>query len=410
MRQLAGVMCVLLTLWAGAAFAAPAQQGAPIITSIRYAVAEPRMRIVVDADAPLTADAFLLSSPNHRLVVDLPTVQFGLPATEIGGGQRAVTGEGSVERVRFAQFARDTSRLVFDLSQAVCLRQAFTMPPAPDQLTHRLVVDLEACGPEEFAKNAGFRKTRIEATRLVERTGEIVVVIDPGHGGKDPGAIAASGLREKDVNLAVARMLRDHLEKSRRYKVVLTRDEDEYLDLYRRVAIAREAGADLFISLHADSVRRSTSIRGASVYTLSERARNRARTEILAEGNFLYELDLESQPAEVGNILFDMAQRDTGNRSGVFANIALRQLSRVTPILRNGQRDAGFVVLLAPDVPATLIELGFLSSPADAKLLATKGHRDKLARAISRAVDEYFEQDAASVGFRTARLELATAR
>jgi N-acetylmuramoyl-L-alanine amidase len=408
MQRLATYLFVLFLAILGAGNAPAFATGAVEVTSIRYAVSAPRTRVVVDASGPITANAFFLVVPNRRLVVDLPRVHFAMDATSIGSGQQSVTGNGEIEKVRFAQFSQTTSRLVFDLAAPLCLSEAFTVPPGGDVASHRLILDLEQCDEKRFAAAASARKVASAAREFVEKSGrgQITVVIDPGHGGKDPGATAKNGLREKDVNLAVAKLLAEELARDKKYRVVMTREDDRFIELADRVHFAREENADLFISIHADSVKGSTKVRGASIYTLAERARPRAKAHMISDGNFLYDLDLDSQPKEVGAILFDMAQRDTGNRSSAFASIVLRQMSKVTPMLRNSHRDAGFMVLLAPDVPATLIELGFLSNPQDAELLKSTSHRKKLARSMAKAIDEYFAQDQNAAGFRTARLAM----
>jgi N-acetylmuramoyl-L-alanine amidase len=222
--------------------------------------------------------------------------------------------------------------------------------------------------------------------------GRPVIVIDPGHGGVDPGATSVSGIYEKYITLAVARDLKDHMERTGRYHVYLTRDRDVFIRLRDRVAIARQDGADLFISLHADVVK-DPEIRGLSVYTLSQNASS-AEAQALADkenkADLIAGIDLSHESADVANILIDLAQRETMNRSAAFASGIVDELGRETDLLENSHRFAGFAVLKAPDVPAVLIEAGYLSNEVEERNLRQPEYRGKLARAITRAVDHFF--------------------
>jgi N-acetylmuramoyl-L-alanine amidase len=219
------------------------------------------------------------------------------------------------------------------------------------------------------------------------------IVVDPGHGGADPGTVGARGTAEKHVVLALARELRAVLEATGRYKVVLTRQRDLFVRLRHRVARARDADAELFVSLHADSMA-NRSVRGASVYTLSERASDR-EAALLAEkenkADLIAGVDLTGESSEVTNILIDLAQRETMNQSARFGMLLIKELKREVRLLRNTHRFAGFAVLKAPDVPSVLIEAGFLSNRRDETALGQKAYRLKLAQATTRAIDAYFK-------------------
>jgi N-acetylmuramoyl-L-alanine amidase len=220
-----------------------------------------------------------------------------------------------------------------------------------------------------------------------------VIVLDAGHGGKDPGAVGANGAMEKDITLRMAKELRALLEATGRYKVILTREEDRLLALRQRIDVARTAEADLFISLHADHIEKSA-LRGASVYTLSENASDAEAAALAARENkedLIAGVDLSSQSAMVTSILIDLAQRETKNLSARFASLLSEELADRTLVLRNSHRFAGFVVLKAPDVPSVLLELGYLSNAEDEAALASKRHRRVLAAAIGDALDRYFE-------------------
>jgi N-acetylmuramoyl-L-alanine amidase len=220
-----------------------------------------------------------------------------------------------------------------------------------------------------------------------------VIVLDAGHGGKDPGAVGANGAMEKDITLQMAKELKRLLEANGRYRVILTREEDKLLALRQRMDVARTAAADLFISLHADHIEQ-TSLRGASVYTLSENASDAEAAKLAARENkedLITGVDLSSQSAMVTSILIDLAQRETKNLSARFASMLSEELADRTHVISNSHRFAGFVVLKAPDVPSVLIELGYLSNEKDEAALGSKRHRRVLGSAIRDAIDRYFE-------------------
>jgi N-acetylmuramoyl-L-alanine amidase len=224
----------------------------------------------------------------------------------------------------------------------------------------------------------------------------IVVVIDPGHGGVDPGAIGGSGnILEKEVTLNTALALRDQLEATGRYRVIMTRDFDRTVQLRDRLQVARQSHGELFISLHADSLVSAPEVQGASVYTLSDPNPHREPEPLLSKANrpeILASIDLSDQDDVVPETLLDLAQRATNDKSIRLAELLVQELNGLTTIAR--LRRAGFVVLRSPDMPSVLIELGYLSNPAEEKALADDAHIARLARAVARAVDEYFEIEA----------------
>jgi len=216
-----------------------------------------------------------------------------------------------------------------------------------------------------------------------------IIVIDPGHGGHDPGALGKKGLKEKDVTFKAAKELQKKLIATGRYRVMLTRDKDVYVKHDDRLRIARAGGADLFISLHADSTG-SADTRGASVYTLADRAKNRSKN-LTATQNWVMDVDLSSHSDPVGDILVDLAQRKTFSQSSQFADILIPSLSHSTRLVGNTHRRAGLAVLLAPDVPAVLLEMGFLSNKEDEKLLNSSKHREKMMSSVTTAINTYFD-------------------
>jgi len=219
-----------------------------------------------------------------------------------------------------------------------------------------------------------------------------VIFIDPGHGGRDPGSIGTKGTHEKLITTKASASLKAFLEETGRYNVVLTRPTDVYVDHDLRLRLAREGGADLFISIHADSTG-SKNVRGATVYTLADRAKNRSKKLVSKSQNWIMDVDLSKQSDPVGDILVDLAQRKTESQSEEFADILLSELSGVTRLVGNSHRRAGYFVLLAPDVPAVLLELGYLSNEADEALLLQASHRDKMMRSVVTSIDRYFAEN-----------------
>ena len=311
---------------------------------------------------------------------------------------------GLIRAFRYGHFRDNVSRVVLDVSKPVAIAKAFVLAPKSGR-THRLVVDLRAIGAKEFARRAEPRRAAAPRPdtaaiplpkRRVSRKVK-TVAIDPGHGGVDPGAIGVRGTREKRVTLSHALALARKLRASGRYRVVLTRVRDVFVPLRTRVAIARRRAADLFISLHADSIPRS-SVRGASIYTLSERASDRQAARLAAKENkadLIAGIDLTEQTSDVASFLIDLAKRQTMNDSADFARLLTKEIGKVRPLLRNTHRFAGFAVLKAPDVPSVLVELGYLSNPSDERRLNQRRERDRVVAAIVRAVDRYFARQQA---------------
>lgn len=230
----------------------------------------------------------------------------------------------------------------------------------------------------------------IEGTKV---KGRPLVVIDPGHGGHDPGAPSADGKRrEKEAALAIGRAIRDELVRSGRVRVALTRDSDTFLVLGDRREIARRLGADLFISIHADSAPSATA-HGATIYTLSDVSSDRVAAQLAAKENradILNGVDLGGENDDVSSILVDLAQRETMNISSVFANLLQRELSPLINFRSTFHKFAGFVVLKAPDVPSLLLETGYMSNAEDEALLFSKDYQKKIATGIRRAVEVHF--------------------
>ncbi len=219
-----------------------------------------------------------------------------------------------------------------------------------------------------------------------------IVMIDPGHGGQDPGAIGVAGTREKYVALDTARAIARQLEATGRYHVLMTRDTDEYIPLQDRVAMAQTGGAELFVSVHADA-NHNHHIHGASVYTLSEKASDEEAAELAARENSsdrVAGIDLSKHEPIVNEILYDLARRETNNLSQRFAQALVAELGRDVTLMDNTHRSAGFVVLKAPDIPSALVELGCLSNAHEERALREVRYQAKLADSVARSIDDYF--------------------
>lgn len=372
--------------------------GVPVVSNLRVGNHPDKVRIVLDLDQRVDFSIFLLPDP-YRVVVDVPEVSFRLPDS---ANSHTV---GPIAGWRYGQFRPGTSRVVIDAGSPVQVKSAFVLPPSGDQ-QYRLVIDLAVASREVFLEESDAsiqRHVALSAPRvspppaapspLPKSDDRMTIVIDAGHGGVDPGAIGQNGVYEKNIVLAAAQALKDALEETGRYKAVLTRDGDTFIRLRERIAIARRVDADLFVSLHADSIR-DGSLRGLSVYTLSENASDKEAEALATSENksdIVAGIDLSDQEPEVTNILIDLAQRRTMNYSARLAGYVVKEMDRETKLLGRPHRFAGFAVLKAPDVPSVLVELGFLSNRDDNRRLNDPTYRRKVATGLTRAIDHYFQ-------------------
>ena len=364
------ILLSLLMLWGSAAFASSDLVG----LAMDGTGEETRLRLRFQGDMPSPEPRFI---DKRRIILDFEAMEESLPGVAGSGGQEVLPGEGVIRQVRYARRGDEGLRLVLDLSSDATVTGTKT-----EGDTYHLVVTAigeGASGLPVPRLKPGFKPAR-----------KPVVVIDPGHGGHDPGAIGKAGTREKTLTFDAAKRLAKKLESTGRYQVVLTRDEDVYVAHEERLKTARLAGADLFISIHADSTA-SEAAAGASVYTLADRAMNRSR-KLLSSQNWIMDVDLGEQSDEVGDILVDLAQRKTHSQSAEFADVLLPKLAKRTKLIRNSHRRAGYFVLLAPDVPAVLLEMGFLSNPGDEKNLTNAKHRDALMTSVVEGIDAYFAE------------------
>ncbi len=397
-RRIAAVLTMLGLIAAAAGAAAE-----PRIEDVRIGHHGDWTRLVLDLSAPVDFRIFALDDP-HRLVVDLPPLGWGVT-------HRTVAFDGSlVLGLRFGSHGAEGSRVVLDLSGPVTLRYAGVIPPE-GAAGHRLVIDFapEAAGadsqPRARRADPPLPRTESAAARRAasapvpiprRRPGPPprLIALDPGHGGRDPGA-TANGAREKDIVLQFTRELRTVLEATGRYRVVMIRDGDYYVPLRKRVERARAATADVFLSIHADHLD-DRRVGGASVYTLSDKASDAEAAALAARENksdIVADIDFsEGYEEDVTQVLISLSQQNTINCSGALAARLVTELGRVTGLVGRSHRFAGFRVLRAPDLPSVLIELGFLSNAEDAAMLRRREHRAKLASAIVTALDGYFPE------------------
>lgn len=425
-----------------AAIAVTDAAGASEILNVRFGVTSAtETRVVIDATGPLT-HAFNVKSDQPNLAL---SISGGDPAATL-----ALEGKGAGQVARYALSGGGIDPLVLTLSMKspATAKAPFLIAPREGNPNFRLVIDLVAAAkpaPVAAAEDPMARAiaratipaaapkaepaakkvakvdpppvsapldiptikptaTKVQpasttatasarpyiAPPTLSPTPRPVIVIDAGHGGTDPGAAGPAGEKESEATLLAAQKLAEILRASKKYKVVLTRDADKRLAHEERSRIARDARADLFISLHADA-HAEPSVRGASVYTLSEEGSARSAREAQAKGDFvLFDVNISEADPRLGGILFDIAQADTETQSDRFAETLVGRLKGATPMLNNSHRRANFKVLLAPDVPAVLLELAFISNKSDAANLFSPAWRNKSMAAVAGAIDAYF--------------------
>jgi N-acetylmuramoyl-L-alanine amidase len=389
----------------GASIGSKVQGPLPIVMSARIGEHEDRTRLVVELSDPLNLRAFALANPD-RVVIDMPEVSWRL------GAPPRPSGFGPVKSYRYGLFRGGNSRMVIDLNSPVSVADPLVLPPSAG-FGYRVVIDLFPTTRPKFDALAGWpadlKKRESDAEKLAaliaagqsptaKNVGKKVIVLDPGHGGLDSGTIGVNGLMEKDLALAEALKLQRELRR-RGYVVYTTRDNDAFIPLRQRVAMARADRADLFIALHADS-NPDSGTTGTSIYTLNDGRSDREATALARRENqsdVIAGVDLSGENNPVAPILINLAQRDTRNKSSEFATHALKELGQVTDLLaRSPHRSASLAVLVAPDVPAVLIELGYLSNSGDAGQMNMDSWRSRVAEAIANAVDAQFAPSSAS--------------
>ncbi len=383
----------------------------PIVSDARLAGDAKQTRFVLDLDKPIQFRAFALADP-YRVVLDLPQISFKL------GAGTGVAGRGLVKAFRYGLVMPGGSRIVFDLTGPAKIAKSYVLEAANGQ-PPRLVLEFEEVDRTAFVQllapenrpelrpaiadaNAGAANAgvvRPDASIVTASTQppdkRPVIVIDPGHGGVDNGTQAGGGdIMEKNLVLGFGLALRDKIEKSGKYRVVMTRTDDTFIPLNERVKIARNESASLFVSIHADALPRGEGdAQGATIYTLADKASD-AEAERLADAenksDAIGGVNLTDEPTEVADILIDLVQRETRTFSNRFARTLMGEMKNTVRMHKHPLKSAGFRVLKAPDVPSVLVELGYVSNKGDLEHLVSENWRNKTVGSMAQAIDAFF--------------------
>jgi N-acetylmuramoyl-L-alanine amidase len=360
------------------------------IQGTRVWTAPDHTRLVVDTASSVSHKIFSLDNPD-RLVIDIPDARLGGKLPTVRPSEPLLTG------IRSGIRAGDDLRIVLDLKQKVRAK-SFALQPN-DKYGHRLVVDLMPVSRGAVGKKSKGATTPnggkpSHSTGTKPRKGrDVIIAIDAGHGGEDPGAIGPNGTREKNVTLQIARKLAALIKRERGMRPVLIRDGDYYLRLRKRISLARKHKADLFVSIHADAFRDGR-VRGSSVYTLSHRGASSEAAKWLADkensADLIGGIDLSENDNMLATVLLDMTQNATLEHSNLAAQKVLANLRKVGAVHKRSVQKAGFVVLKSPDIPSMLVEMAFISNPQEERRLRTSSHQTKLAKAILSGIKSYF--------------------
>ena len=400
-RHVALIACALAAI--APARAAP-PQAFPVATEIRIGGDDSQTRFVIDLTRKIDLRAFTLADP-YRVVIDMPQVTFALPP------KSGHSGRGLIKAYRYGLVMAGGSRIVIDVSKPVRVDKV-TVLDAAQGVPARLVLDLSAVDRATFMRTLALdNKARTDVAKNTPRDTppapstdpRPMIVIDPGHGGPDTGAKAPGGEHEeKAIVLEFATLLRDQLEKSGKYRIAMTRTDDTFIPLDERARFARNRGAQLFISVHADWLPRAEGdAQGATVYTVSDTASDPTAARVAEAENHadaVGGVDLSREPSDVAGILFDLAMRETKNYSQAFAKTLVGEMKPAVRLHQQPLKSAGFKVLKSPDVPSVLVELGYVSNKADLKALLSDEWRNKTAGTIVKAVDVFFGPRVAGKG------------
>jgi N-acetylmuramoyl-L-alanine amidase len=377
---------VLNLILASAAFALPFSVSATQIRQARLWRSEDKVRLVFDLSGPVSYKTFTLSAP-ERLIIDVSGASLG------GDFSQLALNDTVIRAIRSGPFGQGDTRIVLDLNSPVLLN-SFLLAPQDGQ-SHRLILDLVSAKPIQIAAKVPRETPQISA----HPKRDIIVVVDPGHGGKDPGAVGAKGEREKDVVLSIAQMLAKRLKKEKGFDVKLVRNDDFFVPLRKRVAIARQHKADIFISVHADAAPRLTAS-GASVYCLSEGGATSATARFMAQRENSADLlgatsllNLKDKDPMLAGVILDMSMNATIAASLQLGSTVLGSLADITTLHQKRVEQAGFAVLKSPDVPSILVETGFISNARDSQRLVTARHQQAVADGLFKGLQRYFEKN-----------------
>ncbi|MHC8347921.1 N-acetylmuramoyl-L-alanine amidase [Pseudomonas sp. RT4P38] len=375
---------LLNLILASAAFALPFGVSATQIRNARLWRSDDKLRLVFDLSGPVQYKTFSLSAP-ERLIIDVSGANLS------GDFSQLALSNTVIRSIRSGQFGQGDTRIVLDLSGPVQLA-SFLLPPRDGQ-GHRLVLDLKIAAPLQMAAASEGVGDKAHPKR------DIIVVVDPGHGGKDPGAVGAKGEREKDVVLSIAQLLAKRLKREKGFDVKLVRNDDFFVPLRKRVEIARKHNADMFISVHADAAPRLTAS-GASVYCLSEGGATSATARFMAQRENGADLlgatsllNLKDKDPMLAGVILDMSMNATIAASLQLGSTVLGSLAGITTLHQKRVEQAGFAVLKSPDVPSILVETGFISNARDSQRLVTARHQQAVADGLFEGLQRYFQKN-----------------
>ena len=369
---------------------------APVAVSAKLVEEGKIARLTFDLSSSIQAHAFALADPD-RIVVDIPEVNFQVDPA-IGRPHRHQSGA-IVQSFRFGMLGPGKSRIVIDLGQKACIEKLVVQPIAPGAEPARLEIELAACDPAAFAQTVRAEKPGPAAPSApasevaAAPPGLPVIVLDPGHGGIDGGANGPAGEMEKTIVYEFTRQLARKLEESKKFKIILTRNGDEFVSLGDRVKVARAANAALLISIHADTLAGAADVSGATVYTLADRASDAVAARVAESENAADKaagVEQKAEDAGVADILFDLKRRETRTYAHLFSREIVKDWRGAGRLNRNPERSAGFVVLKAPDFPSVLAEIGYLSSRGDVKSMNSPDWRNKATDALANSVERFF--------------------
>ena len=370
-------------------FALPLGAYATQIRNARLWRSEDKLRLVFDLSGPVQYKTFSLTSPD-RLIIDLSGAGLSGDFSQLALKNSGITS------IRSGHFGQSDTRIVLDLVEPMQLN-SFVLPPQEGQ-GHRLVLDLTNAtrAPRQIAAEPAPLVAPVDKAHPKR---DIIVVVDPGHGGKDPGAIGSKGQREKDVVLSIAQLLAKRLKREKGFDVKLVRNDDFFVPLRKRVDIARQHKADMFISVHADAAPRLTAS-GASVYALSEGGATSATARFMAQRENGADLlgattllNLKDKDPMLAGVILDMSMNATIASSLQLGSSVLGSLQNITSLHQKRVEQAGFAVLKSPDVPSILVETGFISNPRDAQRLVTARHQQAVADGLFEGLKRYFQKN-----------------
>jgi N-acetylmuramoyl-L-alanine amidase len=388
-----------------ASFAVEAQTAAPVapLRAVDVHLQNDPDEAVLSFDftGPVHAGTHALKDPD-RIVVDLPAVGFAIDPTT-GRDAPGKAGSSLIASFRFGSFTPNASRIVIDLTRPACVKSLDDKVLGANATASQLRIVLATCDRKAFEASLATDPPVSPADTPVAASADgtdqnlPLVVLDPGHGGIDGGAYGVNGAVEKSITLAFAQVLDERLVKSGRYRVKMTRDDDTFVSLPDRVKFARDAGASLFVSIHADTLTDSSGVSGATVYSGAERASDGRSARIAARENAADKaagMEQKHASADVSDILFDLKMRESRAYTHLFSHGLVDAWRKAGGMTHNPERAANFYVLKAPDYPSVLIELGFVSNPNDVKLLEAPDWRRKTAETVAAAINAFFDRSA----------------